>query len=164
MSFFNTLVSSDAKEDAKTIRGAILSAKNNLSGLANSYSKDLANSIDPLVNKEMSFLTAQRLSYELNKSRRKRNFIFSEIGKLNDKSSKLSAVFIQFQGADQEIVKKVNHFNLPVDTLRKYYLNLKYKTRDLSYIQVSLEKRTLAETGLKNEITSFGDYFFKKTP
>jgi len=163
MSFFSSLVSASAKENAKVIRGAIQSSPNNLSQLANSYSTDLSNTVDPLVNKEMSLFTAQRLSYELNKSRRKRNYIFASIGGLSEKSSKLTQVFTQFQGADQEIVRKVSYFNLPVETLKKYYRRLKYKTRDLSYLQVAVERRTLAESGLKNEIKQFSDYFFKRT-
>ena len=90
MSFFSSLVSASAKENAKVIRGAIQSSPNNLSQLANSYSTDLSNTVDPLVNKEMSLFTAQRLSYELNKSRRKRNYIFASIGGLSEKSSKLT--------------------------------------------------------------------------
>lgn len=162
MSFFSSLISAKAKEDAKIIRGAIQSSPANLSQLANSYSTDVSNIVDPLVNKELSYLTAERLSYELNKSRRKRNHIFRSIGALSEKSSKLGQVFSQFQGADSEIINKAAYFNLPVDTLRKYYKRLKYKTRDLSFLQFSLEKRTLAETGLKNDIKQFSDYFFKK--
>lgn len=162
MSFFTTLQSTSAKDDAKAIRGVILSSKNNLAELANAYSTDLSNAVDPLVNKGLAFLTAQRLSYELNKSRRKRNYIYASIGKLSEKSSKLTEVFTQFQGSDQEIVQKFGYFNLPVDTFKKYYLRLKYKTRDLSYLQTAIEKRTLAETGLKNQISQFGSYFFNK--
>jgi hypothetical protein len=162
MSFFSSLISKSAKEDAKTIRGFIQSSPDNLSQLAKSYSTELSNTIDSLVYREMSIFTSQRLFYELNKARRKRNYIFSKIGNFSNKSSKLTPVFIQFQGSDKELVSKFAYFNLPVETLKKYYRRLKYKTRDLAYLQFSLEKRSLAESGLKNEIKKFGDYFFGK--
>ncbi|MEO0074799.1 MAG: hypothetical protein ABIK31_01635 [candidate division WOR-3 bacterium] len=129
--------------------------------IVNNYLQSVESIVPILVDSDLVSTTVFRNSYWLNKMIRKRNGMYSVLGKMMDSFEATSPFFSLFNGYSQDVARSADQANAPVNSLVKKYQEYKYKTKKYATNAYTFERVSANELQYKSYINSFRKYFFE---